>query len=76
MQGFEQKTHINRTTLATVLKIDCEGVKGTSLLVQWLRLHAPNVGDLRSIPGQENRSHMSQLKIPHAATKTPEQPNK
>ncbi|TEA36880.1 hypothetical protein DBR06_SOUSAS32310013, partial [Sousa chinensis] len=47
-----------------------------SLVVQWLRLHAPNAGGLGSIPGQGTRSHMSQLrvrmpqlKIPHATTK-------
>ena len=70
LQGFEHKSHINRTTLAAVLKISCEVVKGTALVVQWLRLHAPDVGGLSSIPGQENRSHMLQLKIPHEATKT------
>ena len=43
---------------------------GTSLVVQWLRFHAPNAGDPGSIPGQGNRSHMLQLKILHAATKT------
>ncbi|TEA23270.1 hypothetical protein DBR06_SOUSAS5510093, partial [Sousa chinensis] len=44
-----------------------------SLVVQWLRLHAPNAGDLGSIPGQgtsscmsQLRAHMSQLKILHA----------
>ena len=36
---------------------------GTSLVVQWLRLHAPNAGSPGSIPGQ----------IPHAATKDPTQ---
>ena len=47
-------------------------------MVQWLRLQAPNAGGLGSIPGQGTRSgmprlrvHMLQLKIPHAATKTP-----
>ena len=35
----------------------------TSLVVQWLRLHAPNAGDLGSIPGQGTR-------FPHAATKS------
>ncbi|TEA40711.1 hypothetical protein DBR06_SOUSAS1310003, partial [Sousa chinensis] len=50
---------------------------GTPLVVQWLRLLAPNAGGLGSIPGQGTRSHMpqlrvcmSQLKIPNAATKT------
>ena len=49
---------------------------GTSLVVQWLRLHAPNAGGPGSIPDQGTRSHMPQLrvlmpqlKIPHAATK-------
>ena len=32
----------------------------TSLVVQWLRLHAPNAGDLCSIPGLETRSHILQ----------------
>ena len=31
---------------------------GTSLVVQWLRLQAPNAGGPGSIPGQETRSHM------------------
>ena len=37
---------------------------GTSLMVQWLRLQAPNAGGLGSIPGQGTRSHMLQRKIP------------
>ncbi|TEA38685.1 hypothetical protein DBR06_SOUSAS610021, partial [Sousa chinensis] len=47
-----------------------------SLVVQWLRLRAPNSGGLDSIPGQGTGSHMLQLrvrmlqlKIPRAATK-------
>ena len=50
--------------------------QGTSLLVQWLRLHARNAGALGSILGQGTRSHMLQvrvcmprLQIPCAATK-------
>ena len=43
---------------------------GTSLVVQCLRLHPPNAGDLGSTPGWETRSHMLQLKILCAATKT------
>ena len=49
---------------------------GTSLVVQWLRLKAPNAGGLSSIPGQGTRSRMPQLKIPHASTKDQAQPNK
>ena len=36
--------------------------EGTSLAVQWLRLHAPNAGDLGLIPGQGTRSHMLPLR--------------
>ena len=39
---------------------------GTSLMVQWLRLWAPNAGGLGLIPGQGTRSHMSHLR-PDAA---------
>ena len=38
-----------------------EKVSGISLVVQWLRLYAPNVEDLGSIPGQWTRSHILQL---------------
>ena len=50
---------------------------GTSLVVQWLRLHVTNTGDPGSIPGQKTRSHLlqmrvhvPQLKSPHTATKS------
>ena len=35
---------------------------GSSLLVQWLRLHAPHAGGLGLIPDQGARSHMPQLR--------------
>ena len=35
---------------------------GTSLVVQWLRLHTPNSGGPGSIPGQGTRSRMPQLR--------------
>ena len=35
---------------------------GTFLVVQWLRVHAPNGGVGGSIPSQRSRSHMMQLK--------------
>ena len=38
---------------------------GTSLVVQWLRLHTPSAGGRGLIPGRGTRSHM------HAATKKP-----
>ncbi|TEA29429.1 hypothetical protein DBR06_SOUSAS8610118, partial [Sousa chinensis] len=34
-----------------------------SLVVQWVRLHAPNAGDPGSIPGQGTRSRMLQLRV-------------
>ena len=37
--------------------------RGTSLLVQWLSLHAPNAGGPGSIPSQGTRSHMLQLRV-------------
>ena len=43
---------------------------GTSLVVQWLRLCAPNAWGLGLIPGQGTRPHMLQLRIPRATTKT------
>ena len=36
---------------------------GTSLVVQWLRLHAPYAGGPGSIPSQGTRSHMPQLRL-------------
>ena len=47
-----------------------ERILGTSLVVQWQRLQDPQAGGLGSIRGQRSRSHMPQLKILHAATKT------
>ena len=44
-------------------------VAGTSLVVQWLRLHVRNAGGLGLIPGRGT-------KIPHSATKDPECLNK
>ena len=43
---------------------------GTSLVVQWLRLHAPNAGGPGSIPGQEIRYHTWQLSRGAAKKKT------
>ena len=37
-------------------------VVGTSLVIQWLKLCAPNLGSLGSIPGQGTRFHMPQLR--------------
>ena len=46
--------------------------RGTSLLVQWVGLHAPNAGGLDLIPGQGTGSCMhAGTKSSHAATKDP-----
>ena len=37
--------------------------RGTTLVVQWLRLHAANAGGLDSIPGQGTRSHILKLRV-------------
>ena len=39
------------------------GIMGTSLVVQCLRLCAPNAEDPGSIPGQGTRSHRLQLRL-------------
>ena len=45
---------------------------GTSLVVQWLRLCAPNAGARGLIPGQGTRSHIhAATKSSHATTKEP-----
>ena len=42
---------------------------GTSLVVQWLRIHTSNAGGMGSVPGQGAESYMPQLKNLYAATK-------
>ena len=49
-----------------------QNTSGTALVVQWVRLHTPNAGDLGSIPGWGTRSHMhAATKSLHATTKDP-----
>ena len=40
-----------------------KSVTGIFLVVQWLRVHVPNAGDMGSIPGQGTRSHVLQLRV-------------
>ena len=48
---------------------------GTSLVAQWIRLHAPNAGGLGSIPGQGTRPHMhATTESSHATIKEPGEP--
>ena len=50
-------------TLEMIGKFKFEKFKsGTSLVVQWLRLHVPNTGGPGSTSGQGIRSHMLQLR--------------
>ena len=44
-------------------KLFCFVSQGTSLVVQWLTLPAPNASGPGSIPGQETRFHMPQLRV-------------
>ena len=44
--------------------------RGTSLVVQWLKFQAPNVGSPGLIPGQETRVLIPQLNTPCATNKT------
>ena len=43
--------------------------QGSSLEVQWVRLHAPNAGGPGLIPGRGTMSHMPQLRSLNATTK-------
>ena len=60
--------HLAKYTLSYVspemnrAKTKSKQVGWTSLVVRWLRLGAPNVGGLGSIPGQGTRYHMPQLR--------------
>ena len=62
--------HKSRNVIHHIIKMkDKNQMIGTSLVVQQLRLCAPNAGGRGSIPGQGTRSYVPQLKILHAATK-------
>ena len=43
--------------------LESGGKMGTSLVVQWLRLRAPNAGGTSSILAQRTRFHMPQLRV-------------
>ena len=53
------------------MKKDCRGmafnhylnIYRTSLVIQWVRLCAPNTGDPGSIPGRGTRARMPQLRV-------------
>ena len=54
------KTTMSYYFIATGMAILKKDRLGTSLAVQWLRLHTPNAGGPGSIPVQGTRSHMPQ----------------
>ena len=54
----------------TIISMHLEVKKQTVLVVQWLRVCPPSAGDPDSVSGQGTRSHMPQLRILCAPTKT------
>ena len=44
---------------------------GTSLVIQWLRLYAPNAGEPGLIPGWGTRSYVPQLRVRKTQLKIP-----
>ena len=61
-----------RVFLNSVEIIHKNTMGGTSLVVQWLRLHVPKAGGPGSIPGQGTRSYMhAATRSSQAATKEP-----
>ena len=53
---YVRRSRVRDVCEVEVVKVECEPIKrvtwGTSLAVQWLRLCAPNAGDMGSIPGR------------------------
>ena len=61
--GTKEGQILGCPAIALVITLTFENsTTGNSLVVQWLRLCAPNAGILGSIPCQETRSHMLQLR--------------
>ena len=65
---------INKEDLSSSQDEEIKTQREDFLVIQWLRLPAPSAGGSGSIPGQETRSHMPQLKILHAAAKIQDPP--
>ena len=82
LQGWDIGGARNRGSGQRVqcLRIEMLGVKddkgGTSLVVQWLRSWAPNVGGLNLIPGHGTRSFVPQWEDPTCHKEDPVQLNK
>ena len=63
-------THLSSLKTFNTGIVNKEARKGTSLVVQRLRLRLSKCRVMGSIPGQGTRSHMLQLKILHTAIET------
>ena len=79
IKGIEEDTNRWKAILCSWtgrINIVNMSILGTSLVVQWLRFHAPSAGGSGLIPGQGTRSRMLQLKDPACHSEDPAQPNK
>ena len=56
---FQWKAELGKSKLNAIQ--GC--IWGTSLVVQWLRIHTPSAGGMGLIPGQGARSPMSQVRV-------------
>jgi len=68
---FNSETHVSCNALTVTLHSVSDSEQMTSLLVQWLRLHASSAGSPGLIPGQGARSHMPQLRVCTPEVKDP-----
>ena len=63
LKRLSAHTHAEQEQNPTANSSKPNWIPGTSLTVQWPRLHTPNAGGLSSIPGQGTRSHVLQLRV-------------
>ena len=72
VSGWIDKQNVVSPDNRILFSLKKEGNSGTSLVVQWVRLCAPNAGAPGSIPGQGTRFCMhATTKSSRAATKSP-----
>ena len=62
-KGQKKKKEQRCSTFIKVIQLQIKTTLRNSLVVQWLRLCAPNARDLNSIPGQGSRFHVLQLRF-------------
>ena len=53
---------LNGKTSVMICLLKTQFKNRTSLVVEWLRIYAPNAGAQSLIPGQGTRAHMAELK--------------